>query len=220
MSWLFNIFKRLFLEYERAPEPTLEIVPFVPFFDSEGWATDSRVVKVPSRKSWCYSKLSTKSGLPDGITMHFTSTAAGTAMNMAVRRRDHDRKEFEPKPPGSWHFTAAQNGVIIQQLSLQRGAFHAGSKTAIKLPIGWANFVTCGIELEGFGDAFSEAQIESLCWLYRGIVTHCGIKRENAMFEHSKIDSGRKTDPGELFMSRYSQRVLDYAFGSIGPVIA
>lgn len=195
---------------ERGPEPKLDLAP-PPIFGPDGWAVDPRVVQVRSRRGWYYSSLATKSGLPKGITWHFTSTAAGTAMAMAVRRRDLERKSFE-HPPGSWNFTIPQAGQIIQQLSLRQGAFHAGSPTARKLPIGWANHVTCGIELEGYGDHFTEHQIDLACWLTRAIVRHCGIERANALYQHSWIDPTRKTDPGPEFIHKHSERVLDFAF--------
>jgi hypothetical protein len=211
--WSFlDRLRDVLLTQERGVEPPLEIVPPEPLFDAAGWATDPRVLKIPSRRGWYYSKLSTPTGLPLGITAHFTATGAGTALGMARRRRDLERSSFPDPKPGSWSFTVAQDGMIIQQLSLRQGGFHAGSKTAKKLPIGWANHVTASIELEGHGKAFPEKQVESSCWLWRAIVQHCDIKREHAMFEHSWIDSGRKTDPGILFMTKHAPRVLDFSF--------
>lgn len=197
-------------EPERAPEPPLDQAP-PPIFGPDGWAVHPLVLRVPSRSGWYYKKLSTKSGLPAGITAHFTSTAAGTAMAMAIRRRDQERSSFK-KPPGSWHFTVPQAGQIIQQLSLRQGGFHAGSKTARRLPIGWANFVTCGIEIEGYGDHFTEHQVDLACWLWRAIVKHCAIGRPNAMHQHSWIDPTRKTDPGPIWMENHAHRVLAAAF--------
>lgn len=210
MTW-FERVRDLFVPVpERGPEPKVEPAEATAPFDSQGWSTDPVLVTcVPSRPGWYYKTLSTPSGLPTGITCHFTSTGPGTAMAMAKRRRDLERSSFNPKPPGSWHFTVAQDGTIIQQLSLRQGGFHAGSPTAKKLPIGWANHVTCGIELEGHGDRFSELQIVAACWLWCAITKHCGIKREHAMYEHSKIDPTRKTDPGPVWMNQHAKRVLD-----------
>jgi N-acetyl-anhydromuramyl-L-alanine amidase AmpD len=211
MTWLQQVFA-LFREVERAPEPPLELVPLTPVFDSQGWATTDRFIRIPSQPGWYYKKLNTKSGLPLGIVAHYTATAPGTAMQMAVRRRDRERSSFDPQP-GSWHFTVAQDGTVIQQLSLRQGAFHAGSSTAKKLPIGWANHVTVGIELEGHGDKFTKEQFDSACWLWRAIVVHCGIKREDTMYEHAKIDPTRRNDPGKLWMGTYAPDLLNYVFG-------
>lgn len=207
LDWLRGYFDR---RTERGEEPPLDLEP--PLFDADGWSTaPGRVLIIKSRPGWYYKRLATKSGLPIGIVAHFTSTGSGAAYAMAARRRDLERSSFE-KPPGSWHFTVTKAGQVIQQLSLKQGGFHAGSPTARKLPIGWANHVTCGIELEGHGDAFPEKQVEAAAWLWRAIVRHCGIKREHAMYEHSWIDPTRKTDPGILFMTQYAPRILDHAF--------
>jgi len=211
--WLDRLREYYLGALERAPEPPL-VAPIAPepaVFDDAGWAADSRVLRVPSRRSWYYSRLDTPNGLPLGITAHYTATDPGTAMGMAVRRRDHDRKEFDP-PPGSWHFTVPQSGQVIQQLSIRQGAFHAGSKTARKLPIGWANHVTLGIELEGYGTKFSEHQIEMASWLWRAIIRHAHILREHAMYQHSWIDPGRRRDPGEVFMTQHAPKILDHAY--------
>lgn len=215
MSWLLFLMKRFWdVRNERAEEPPLVVRPD---FDADGWAINRDFVTViPSRAGWYYKKLSTKSGLPEGITWHFTSTGANTAHAMAYRRRDHERKEFaDPdtgKMPGSWGFTIARSGQIIQQLSLRQGGFHAGSQTAKKLPIGWANHVTTSIELEGYGKDFPEAQVLSACWLARALVHHCNIQRPNATYEHSKIDPTRKTDPGPVWMEHHMPRVMTHAF--------
>lgn len=211
MNMILDFLRSFFKEAERGPEPHPGLIPPEPIFDSQGWCTDPRVIRVASRPGWFYKKLDTKDGLPRGITWHFTSTAAGTIMNMARRRRDTDRKEFKD-PPGSWHFSVGQNGDIIQQISIRSGAFHAGSPTAKKTAVGWANHTTVSIELEGFGDKFSEAQIESACWLTKHLVEHCQIQIENAMFEHSKIDPTRKTDPGPVFLRDCKPRILAFAF--------
>ena len=217
MSLWWRIWRR---EVERAAEPPLVI----DVFDSDGWlvmpARDAprpgMVTIIPSRAGWYYRKLKTKDGWPDGIVGHYTATGAGTAIPMAERRRDHERSEFKDDKghmPGSWHFTVSLQGMVIQQLSIRQGAFHAGSETARKTPVGWANHTCVGIELEGHGDRFTEPQIESACWLWRGIVQRSGIvERAHAMIQHSWIDPTRRRDPGEVFMARYAPRILAAAF--------
>lgn len=238
MTW--NLFERFWdalrstSRTERAPEPPTEVseldmVPLAPVviaspedalptpstIDQKGWINHANVIVIPSRRSWYYAKLDTSNGLPKGIVAHYTATNSGTAMNMAVRRRDHDRTEWPPgERPGSWHFTVPQKGPIIQQLSIRQGAFHAGSPTARRLPIGWANHVALGIELEGHGDVFTPHQIGMAKWLWREIIKHCLIPRQHAMSEHSWIDPDRRRDPGSYFMSAFAPSILDHAYTS------
>lgn len=202
-------------DQERAPEP-----PFPSkAFDDQGWLQPNyctvSVNVIPSRAGWYYRKLDTKSGWPTGIVAHYTATDPGTAIPMAERRRDHERKEFADEHghmPGSWHFTVAQSGLVIQQLSIRQGAFHAGSPTARRTPVGWANHTCVGIELEGHGDSFTDLQVKASCWLWSAIVERSGIERAHAMIGHSWIDPTRRHDPGPVWTERHAARVLEAAF--------
>lgn len=200
---------------ERSPEPEFEEDSPDLVFHKDGWAIGERVIRIPSRKGWYYRALRTKSGLPDGIVHHFTAVDADHQTNrrMAIRRRDRTRKSFLPRKPGSWHFSVADTGEIIQQLPLRRGAFHAGSGSARRLPYGWANFVAASIEWGGYGTRWPEAMIESGIWLFCGLVKFCKIPEENAFSKHSWIDPGRKDDPGLLFVDQVEPRLRLAAYG-------
>ncbi len=95
----------------------------------------------------------------------------------------------------SSHFVIARDGQLIQLVSTQDRAWHAGKSTFGERER--CNDFSLGIELEGDGDTpFEQAQYEALAGLTSAILE----KYPQAVFAgHSDVAPGRKTDPGTTF---------------------
>ena len=95
----------------------------------------------------------------------------------------------------SAHFLIRRNGVILQFVSCDRRAWHAGISS-------WNGMERCndfsiGIELEGSDDvAFEDAQYVALAALTKSLLDAYPIR---GVAGHSHIAPGRKTDPGPFF---------------------
>lgn len=95
----------------------------------------------------------------------------------------------------SAHFFIRRNGEIMQFVSCDRRAWHAGLSS-------WKGQVRCndfsiGIELEGADDSpFAAPQYDSLALLTNALRRHYPIED---VVGHSDIAPGRKTDPGPAF---------------------
>lgn len=106
----------------------------------------------------------------------------------------------------SAHFLIRRDGAILQFVSCQDRAWHAGSSE-------WNGRTRCndfslGIELEGSDEVpFEDAQYTSLALLTRSLQAAFPIE---ALVGHSDISPGRKTDPGPLFdWDRYRALLAD-----------
>lgn len=95
----------------------------------------------------------------------------------------------------SAHFLIRRNGELLQFVSCDKRAWHAGRST-------WSGRDRCndfsiGIELEGDDQTpFEEAQYDRLAYLLRAL---CAAYPLRDIAGHSEIAPGRKTDPGPLF---------------------
>jgi N-acetyl-anhydromuramoyl-L-alanine amidase len=95
----------------------------------------------------------------------------------------------------SAHFLVRREGDIIQFVSTEKRAWHAGKSC-------WMGRERCndfsiGIELEGSDTApFEPAQYDSLNALLGALIAHYPIR---GITGHSDIAPGRKTDPGPCF---------------------
>ena len=166
---------------------------------------------IPTHHSWFGGTLA--GGAPGGVVCHVSDTPGGTAVAMAKNRtreflKGHDRL-------ASWHATVDTDGSIVQQIPFNRVAWHAGSDTAQTIPgLGWPNYRTVGIELVGYPEGpFPEAQVLGYAKLLKVLVERYGIQRRFAMLQHSEIDPKRRTDPGQEWMSKHAERVLEIAYG-------
>ena len=109
----------------------------------------------------------------------------------------------------SSHFFIRRTGEIVQFVSTEKRAWHAGVSTFEG--IHRCNDFSVGIEIEGTDfDAFDERQYAALLPLLAAIGRRYPIR---AVAAHSDIAPGRKTDPGPYFDWRrlYFQR---HRFGS------
>jgi hypothetical protein len=175
------------------PEPPTAPPPLI--VDEQGWLRGEAVVHVPSVRS---SPLDADLDGPAAIVWHYTSTDAGTADALARRIA---------KAPGpedrevSWNILIAQDGRILQSISCERGAWHAGGATAKQLPLAGKqrrpNRSTVGIELEGHGASpLPPAQAISAGRVLRAIGATYGIKPRDLVWTHAEIDPSRRSDPG------------------------
>jgi N-acetyl-anhydromuramoyl-L-alanine amidase len=95
----------------------------------------------------------------------------------------------------SAHFLIRRSGEIIQFVSCENRAWHAGESC-------WQGRSRCndysiGIELEGSDNVpFADVQYNALAWLTRALQKQYPIAD---IAGHSDIAPGRKTDPGPYF---------------------
>jgi hypothetical protein len=198
---------------------------------SDHWlSTREDVRPIPIHPSWYGGYMSHK---PLGIMAHYTATDPNpkTALSLATRRK-LDRDELEAflsrthpewndeqiaeKMPRntSWHVTIGADGTIYQMMPFNRKARHCGSGVICRrgYPNLTPNECLIGIELEGHGDHFPEPQVAAARDVWKALVGYYRIPRDFAMLEHSKFSSNR-SDPGEIWMGKHADDVLDYAFG-------
>ncbi|WP_018607793.1 1,6-anhydro-N-acetylmuramyl-L-alanine amidase AmpD [Uliginosibacterium gangwonense] len=104
----------------------------------------------------------------------------------------------------SAHFFIRRDGELIQFVSVQDRAWHAGVSS-------WwgrerCNDFSIGIELEGCDTLpFEPLQYQSLASLVHCLQTHYPIRE---VVGHSDVAPGRKTDPGPCFDWSLFQRLL------------
>ena len=109
----------------------------------------------------------------------------------------------------SAHFVVRRSGELIQFVSCDRRAWHAGTSS-------WRGRENCndysiGVELEGLeGQTFEAAQYDALVTLARGIARRYPIA---AVAGHEHIAPGRKHDPGAGFDWHRFRAALDAAGG-------
>ena len=95
----------------------------------------------------------------------------------------------------SAHFLIRRDGQIIQFVSTEKMAFHAGQSDFVGR--GPCNPYSIGIELEGNGTtAFEDIQYEHLALLSIALKQRYGL---TAVRGHEHIAPGRKQDPGPFF---------------------
>ncbi len=149
----------------------------------------------------------------DCLVLHSISLPPGEYHN-ALTAREHpvtqffknelliDAHPFYQEIKGiavSAHFLVRRNGQIIQYVPLHKRAWHAGESYALQGS--GLNNNSIGIEIEGFDegdDGFSDAQYAALLELIPQIQAYAP-KIGGAIYAHSDIAIGRKTDPGPYF---------------------
>lgn len=116
----------------------------------------------------------------------------------------------------SAHFLIRRDGEVVQFVSLQDRAWHAGRSA-------WRGRDNCndysvGIELEGLEDrAFEPAQYAALAMLIERIAALLPI---SAAVGHEHISPGRKRDPGRLFDWEDLGRRLQWPASRLGAAAA
>jgi N-acetyl-anhydromuramyl-L-alanine amidase AmpD len=168
--------------------------------DAEGWLVGDTVRLYPSVRS---SALVAPE--PLAIVWHYTATDIGTAKSLARRIRKYRRGKDRA---ASWHVIVADDGTLYQSVPFVRGSWHcrrgriAGHRT---------NACSVGVELEGYGMAFSEAQTRAAGALLGVLVEEYRISRHNAGIGHSDLDPKRRSDPGSLWSDEILPGLLDLA---------
>jgi hypothetical protein len=151
--------------------------------------------------------------MPDGplaIAVHYTATRPGTARSLHERRLK--RRVPVVQRNTSWHITIAADGAVYQMVPLDHMARHCErGAIAGQRP----NACSIGIELEGHGDVFPEAQVAAACRVWRVLVREYSIPRSLAMIGHSDLDPEHRSDPGPVWTSEHAARVLEHAFAEV-----
>ncbi|MBV7316469.1 1,6-anhydro-N-acetylmuramyl-L-alanine amidase AmpD [Shewanella sp. NIFS-20-20] len=108
----------------------------------------------------------------------------------------------------SAHFFIRRNGEIIQYVSCDDRAWHAGVSSFAGRSN--CNDFSLGIELEGTGElAYTQAQYLELTTLTRAIISAYPDITPERICGHSDIAPGRKFDPGASFdWQAYRQGLL------------
>lgn len=180
-------------------------VPYA--IDDNGLLWGVQVKRILAHPSWFGGPM-----VPLGIVDHTTDTGPGTAVVMAQNRVT---PYVKTKRMASWHLTVDQDGLVVQQVPLTRCAWHAGSDSAKRLPFGWANYCTIGVELVSKDDKdFTQVQIDTYAKVKRAIVQKYGIPRDRAAIAHGSIDPKRRSDPGKMYAEKFNQYVLDTAYAA------
>ena len=98
----------------------------------------------------------------------------------------------------SAHLLIDRHGGLIQFVSLDKRAWHAGASSWLGRPN--CNDYSIGIELEGTDDqAFSEAQYHTLNAVVLQLYDRFPALNRQRVVGHSDVAPGRKTDPGPFF---------------------
>jgi AmpD protein len=149
-------------------------------------------------------------GMPtDLLVLHSISLPPGEFSGDAIEAfftntLDHDAHPYFDQIRGvkvSAHFLIRRGGELIQFVSCDQRAWHAGVSThAGRIN---CNDFSIGIELEGVeGERFTAYQYESLISLLPLLLTQYPVR---AIAGHEHIAPDRKKDPGNGFAWRYLQ---------------
>ncbi|WP_020408228.1 1,6-anhydro-N-acetylmuramyl-L-alanine amidase AmpD [Hahella ganghwensis] len=167
---------------------------------SDGWFRSVRRVESPN-----YNRRPEGRGI-DMIVVHNISLPPGQFGGPHIEQFFQNNLDRNAHPyfrdiagmEVSAHFLIRRNGELVQFVSVNDRAWHAGKSC-------WEGEENCndfsiGIELEGTDDtAYEEAQYQQLAGLIRCLKQHFPAISESRIVGHSDIAPGRKTDPGNCF---------------------
>lgn len=116
----------------------------------------------------------------------------------------------------SAHFLVDRTGAVIQFVSINERAWHAG--VSFFYGRSRVNDFSIGIELEGTDDlAYEQAQYAALATLLRDLLAQNPALSIERICGHCDIATGRKTDPGTSFeWSRLRRLLIDRMCGRAG----
>jgi AmpD protein len=139
----------------------------------------------------------------DLVVIHSISLPPGEYGGDAIERLFTNRLDWDAHPyyqqirgaEVSAHFVIRRDGEVVQFVSCDARAWHAGRSV-------WQGRTECndysvGVELEGLeGDRFASAQYRALADLINALSRHYPIA---ALAGHEHVAPGRKNDPGAGF---------------------
>ncbi|OQW93093.1 MAG: N-acetylmuramoyl-L-alanine amidase [Beggiatoa sp. IS2] len=107
----------------------------------------------------------------------------------------------------SAHLLIRRTGVMIQYVSLQQRAWHAGVSTFQGRER--CNDFSIGIELEGTDNApYTDKQYSQLASVIQGLRQTWPVFTKERVVGHCDVAPGRKTDPGPAFNWQRLRRLL------------
>ena len=153
--------------------------------------------------------------------IHSISLPPGEYGGDAIERLFTNRLDWDAHPyyqqirgfEVSAHFVIRRDGELLQFVSCDERAWHAGASS-------WRGRDNCndysvGIELEGLeGERFEPAQLEVLVDLLRSLARRYPI---TAVAGHEHVAPGRKRDPGAGFDWAALQRALGWPDAAFPP---
>ncbi len=166
---------------------------------SEGWLACARRVVSPNFDARPESEISL-------IVIHAMSLPPGEyggpwIDDFFCNELDENANPFFREIKGlmvSAHFLIRRNGELIQYVSTDHRAWHAGVSCFEGRER--CNDFSVGIELEGCDDdPFNDAQYQQLANLILLLGSHYPKLTSDRIVGHCDIAPGRKTDPGEVF---------------------
>ena len=167
---------------------------------SSGWLTGIRLVESPNFNSRPADMVT------EVIIIHSISLPPGKYGGSEIEDFFCNRLDCSADPffreieslRVSAHFLIRRDGEIIQFVSLNHRAWHAGVSRCLDRED--VNDFSIGIELEGCDDdTFEDCQYASLQVLINLLLKHFPQIEYDKIFGHSDIAPGRKTDPGPNF---------------------
>lgn len=178
--------------------------------DADGWAEG--VLREPSPNF----DLRAEGTAIDLLVVHNISLPPGQfggpfITDLFMNRLDYDADPyFDQLRPlrVSAHFLIRRNGEVVQFVSANHRAWHAGASNFCGQER--CNDFSIGIELEGTDDQpFENAQYEALAALTMALEVAYPLKNVTG---HEHIAPGRKTDPGPFFdWARYARQYRQFA---------
>lgn len=163
----------------------------------EGWLADAERVESPN-----FGPRPERAAI-DLVVVHSISLPPGRYGGDAVERLFTNRLDFDAHPyfdsirglRVSAHFFMRRDGALLQFVSCERAAWHAGRSDWRGR--GDCNAYSIGIELEGLeGEAFEPAQYRRLATLVGQIAQRYPVA---SVVGHEHVAPGRKHDPGAAF---------------------
>jgi AmpD protein len=158
-------------------------------FDADGWAPRARRVPSPNHDR------RPDAAVVDLLVIHHISLPAGRFSGDAIEQLFTNRFESLAGLRVSAHFLIRRRGELIQFVSGDDRAWHAGQSCFQGRER--CNDFSIGIELEGTGERpFTQAQYRVLASLTAMLVRRWPLR---FVVGHSDIAPGRKHDPGPTF---------------------
>ena len=166
--------------------------------DANGWVREARHAPSPN------FEMRPAGAVPTLVVVHNISLPPGEFGGDAIESLFLNRLDCDAHPyyqshlrgvRVSAHFLIRRGGELVQFVSCDERAWHAGSSEFFGRTR--CNDFSIGIELEGADDVpFDDAQYAVLAALSRALAARYPV---DAFAGHSDVATGRKTDPGPHF---------------------